>query len=136
MIRNHKFNTGWWGDPVGIVHDPTFFSLDAAKQREPAGTLHLGGVLFTIGSDSTTAGPHRRRIHSDRHSDTIFAESNKVGSTTSMDRLDFHFADQRNFKIEVEELAMFTHERFQHIPDCTGSPNKRTLRFVGKQTYL
>jgi hypothetical protein len=34
MIRDHEFNTRWWGKTIGIVQDPAFFSLDATVQNK------------------------------------------------------------------------------------------------------
>lgn len=121
MIRNHKFNTDWWGVPVGFVHDPTFFSLDAAKQEnllEPYAWAEFYSQLDQAPplQDLAAAG----FIQTDTQIRFLLNLS-KVETTTSTDRLDFHFADQKNFDIKVEELAMFTHERFQHIPGCTGT---------------
>jgi len=126
MIRNHKFNTSWWGKPVGFVHDPAFFSLDAAMQKsllEPYIWAEFYSQLDQAPplQDLATAG----FIQTDTQIQFLLNLS-KVEATASTDRLDFHFADQKNFNIKVEELAMFTHERFQHIPDCTvHSTNER-----------
>ena len=57
----------------------------------------------------------------------------KVEATASADKLGYCFADQKNFDIEVEELAMFTHERFGHIPGCTGTrTNERYALWANK----
>ena len=34
MIREHVFNTKWWGQPVGIIDDPEFFQQPDQIQRE------------------------------------------------------------------------------------------------------
>jgi len=119
MIRNHEFNTRWWGKPVGIVHDPAFFSLDQVKQKkllEPYVWAEFYSQLDQAPSLQDLTAAEFLQIDTQIQ---FLLNLSKVGSTASTDRLDFCFADQKSFQIEVEEVATFTHERFQHIPGCT-----------------
>ena len=34
MIRDHEFNSRWWGGRVGILDDPAFFSRPEADRRQ------------------------------------------------------------------------------------------------------
>jgi hypothetical protein len=118
MIRDHEFNTRWWGRLVGFVHDPDFFSLDIVAQQK----LLKPYAWAEFYSPIELAPPSRDLadagfIQVDAQLQFLL-NLHRVESTASTDRLECYFADQRNFDIEVEELARFTHERFKHIPDC------------------
>lgn len=121
MIREHEFNTHWWGSPVGFVYDPAFFSLDSGTQQKLL--RPYAWAEFHAQMDQT---PSLRNIATAGFFQTdtqiqFLLNLSKVEATPSMDRLEFHFADQKNFDIEAKELTMFTHERFRHIPGCTGA---------------
>lgn len=121
MIRNHEVNTRWWGSLVGFVHDPAFFSLDRISQRkllEPYAWAEFYSPMDQAPPllDLATAGFFQADTQIQ-----FLLNLRKVKATPSTDRLEYIFADQKNFDIEVEELAMFTHERFRHIPGCTGA---------------
>lgn len=119
MIRNHEFNTRWWGAPVGVVHDPGFFSLDSATQQsllKPYAWAEFYSLL------DQAPPPRRLATAGFFQADTqiqFLLNLSKVGTTPSMDRLECHFADQKNFHIEAEMLATFAHERFRYLPGCT-----------------
>ena len=119
MIRNHKFNTRWWNSPVGFVHDPAFFSCDPATQQEllkPYAWVEFYSQIDQAPplQDLATAGFFQTDTQLQ-----FLLNLNKVELTPSMDMLEYNFADHKSFTIEPEELAIFTHERFRHIPDCT-----------------
>ena len=119
MIRDHEFNTRWWGKSVGFVFDPAFFSLDAKTQMK----LLEPYAWVEFYSQTDQAPPLQNLaaagfIQTDTQINFLLNLGN-VESTVSSDSLEFGFADQKDFDIEVEELAMFSHERFQHIPGCT-----------------
>ena len=101
------------------LYNPAFFTLDPAKQRNllvPYAWAEFYSLLDQTPPlrDLAVAG----FIQTDTQIQFLLNLS-KVEATASTDRLDYNFADQQNFNIEVEELAMFTHERFGHIPGCT-----------------
>jgi hypothetical protein len=119
MIRKHDFNSRWWGSPVGFVHDPAFFSLDSVAQQkslEPYAWAEFHAQIdqAPLLRDLATAGFFQTDIQI-----KFLLNLSKVKASPSTDRLEFHFADQKNFDVEAEELAMFVHERFRHIPGCT-----------------
>jgi hypothetical protein len=121
MIRDHEFNSLWWGSPVGFVHDPAFFSLDPEKQQillQPYAWAEFYAQLDQAPSLQNLAAAGFTQTDTQIQ---FLLNLSKVEATASTDRLDYYFADQKNFHIEVEELVMFTHERFQHIPGCTGT---------------
>jgi hypothetical protein len=121
VIRHHEFNTRWWGAPVGVVHDPEFFSLDSATQQrllEPYAWAEFYSLL------DQAPPPRLLATAGFFQTDTqiqFLLNLSKVETTPSMDRLEYHFADQNNFDIEAEALATFAHERFRHIPGCTAA---------------
>jgi len=121
MIRDHEFNIRWWGSPVGSVHDPAFFSLDPATQQKllkpyawvefysqmdqapPLQSLAIAG-FFQVGIQIQ-----------------FLLNLRKVQAPACKDRLNYTFADHKNFAINAGEIAMFAHERFQYIPGCTAT---------------
>ena len=133
MIRDHEFNTLWWGQSVGFVHDPAFFSLDIVTQQnllKPYAWAEFYSQLDQVPQlcDLAAAG----FIQTDTQLQFLL-DLSKVETTDSSDKLDCNFADQKAFEIEAEELAMFTHERFQHIPGCTGvRTNERYALWANK----
>ena len=126
MIREHEFNTNWWGNRVGIVDDPAFFFSAPAKQQSLL--KPYAWVEFNSQLDQAPPRQHLEKagfMQIDTQIQFILNLS-KVETTPSLDGLRYRFADQNDFDIEIEELAMFKHERFQHIPGCTEArTNKR-----------
>jgi hypothetical protein len=133
MIRDHEFNTRWWGRPVGIVHDPAFFSLDRTTQRD----LLKPYTWVEFYSQLDQAPPLQDiEISGFMQTDTqirFLLNLRKVEATASSDRLDHNFADQQSFGIDAAQLAMFTHERFRHIPGCNAArTNERYALWANK----
>ena len=119
MIQEHQFNTSWWGKPVGVVDDPGFFSLDKATQTrllEPYEWVEFYSQLDQAPSLRNLTAAQFTQIDTQIH---FLMNLNKVKRTGSSDRLEYVFADQNQFQIALGELAVFTHERFRHIPGCT-----------------
>jgi len=133
MIRNHEFNSRWWGSPVGFVHDPAFFSLDTATQQnllEPYAWAEFYSQLDQAPPLRVLAAAGF--IQTDTQIQFLLNLS-KVEATASTEKLSYCFADQNNFDIELEELAMFTHERFEHIPGCSvARTNERFALWANK----
>lgn len=119
MIRDHEFNTLWWGSPVGFVHDPAFFSLDSSVQQD----LLKPYVWAEFYSPLDQTPPLQELADANFfQTDTqiqFLLNLSKVTATFSTDRLVCFFADQNKFDIKTADLASFTHERFRHIPGCT-----------------
>jgi len=121
LIRDHAFNSHWWGCPVGVVYDAGFFSLDLATQK----TLLKPYVWVEFSSQLDQAPPrHQLSAAGFTQTDTqieFLLNLNQVKASTSTARLSNNFADQKNFHIKAETLTAFSHERFQHIPGYTAT---------------
>jgi hypothetical protein len=119
MIRTHKFNTRWWGRPVGIVDDAGFF-----EESEEARQTRLRDFDWVEFKAGLTESLDLKSIH-----DSGFFLSDvqlgfqlnlaRIGETDSTRQLKVNSADQAAFDIRAESLAPFRHERFQHLPGCS-----------------
>lgn len=120
MIREHIFNTQWWGERVGIVQDPDFFSLTAARQQELLGSYAWVEFVAPLANVSPSALVRAG----------FFQADTQVGFKVDMTRIpplpDFTdlavtSAADTPFTIAPDDLAAFEHERFRYLPDMTTS---------------
>lgn len=119
MIQNHEFNTRWWGSPVGVVSNPGFFSLDIEQQQkllEPYAWAEFHSSLGECPPLKELADSGFFQIDTQIR---FMLNLRKIEPTASTEQLSCVFADEKDFNIEAEQLAMFTHERFRHVPGCT-----------------
>lgn len=119
MIRDHDFNTRWWGRPVGFVHDPAFFSLDRAMRQKLLAPYTWAEFYSQMDQAPSLDGLAAAGFFQTDTQIRFLLNLSKVKATPSTDKLEFRFADQDRFAIETEDLAMFNHERFRHVPGCT-----------------
>jgi hypothetical protein len=128
VIRQHDFNSRWWGEPVGIVDQGAFFRLPPGerasalapfrwvefksrfKDAPPLALLQAAGfflvdtqVEFRIG---LKAGP----------------------ASACAEPLSVHFADEAPFDLRGEDVPLFAHERYQHLPG--NDPQRTNRRYV------
>jgi hypothetical protein len=118
MIREHRFNSEWWGGKAGIVADMSFLSLPVDEQRQflrpydwvelradlddaPIVQIAAAGffqvdtqIPFRIGIARVTGGP-------------------------SLDSLTVEQASRQPFQIGEGDLAPFAHERYRYLPGMT-----------------
>ncbi len=116
MIREHEFNSRWWGAPVGIVSDPELFRLPKDERRRAL--ARFAWAEYRVCSDSV---PDRTAIHDAGffHVDTQVGYRiglARVPSTSSLEGLRVEFADVRQIVIRGDEMAPFRAERFRHLP--------------------
>ncbi len=119
MIRNHALNSRWWGSPVGVVDDEAFFSLSQSAQQtllEPYAWAEFYAPFDGAPPPGAIAAAGFIQIDAQIQ---FRLNLRKVAANSNTDRLSLCFADEENFRIEVEELALFAHERFRHIPGCS-----------------
>jgi hypothetical protein len=120
MIKEHALNTRWWGDAVGVVTNPDFFTLAPAGRSEllkPYAWVELSLGL----SDSLQ---HARAIF-----ETGFAQVDtqvtfrisirRVPDSESLAALQTQFADESSFSMDGKMVADFRSERFLQIPGAT-----------------
>ncbi|HYM62972.1 MAG TPA: hypothetical protein VEZ11_18945 [Thermoanaerobaculia bacterium] len=127
MIREHSFNSAWWGAPVGIVNDPAFFELPGAEQnallapyawaehRQDLAAAALAAIMRAGFVQADTQLPFRLGMA-------------RVAGGPSLDHLDVESAAEAPFRVGAGELAPFEHERYGMLPGIT--PEKLASRYA------
>ena len=128
MIQEHAINTAWYGDRVGVVTNPEFFSLDTASQATELAPY--AWVEFSAPSDSAPQvfSLLRAGFAAVDVQVNFRIALGRVASTPSLEPLDVCFADANPFSVRPVDVMAFEHERFQHLPDMTES--KLNMRYV------
>lgn len=119
MIREHEFNTRWWGSPVGILNDPGFFDLDQSAQHEACAPF--AWIEFSAPLDVAPVPDklgHAGFYWVDTQIPFRIGLSN-IDSTSSIERLSATSAEETPFHISKQELKSFAHERFRFLPGIT-----------------
>ena len=117
MIRQHDFNTNWFGRPVGIIDRVEFFNLPITERQ--VRLQDFAWVEFSAGDLS----PERR--HSLMETGFFFADTQihfrlALGRIPKAnERMRVEFFDQNPFCIAQEEIPDFQHERFRCVPGMT-----------------
>lgn len=129
MIREHEFNSRWWGARVGILDDPDFFSQPEEVRRrmlEPYRWVEFRRSIEKVAEPwllSRTGFAQvdtqlRFRIGLKR----LSLRSDAEGS------LPVRFATGGDFALPEGQWPLFLHERFRHIPGAT--PEKIAERYA------
>jgi len=128
MIREHAYNTSWWGAPVAAVEDASFFTLAPDAQQaalrayawaEFKSPLASAPPLTTMAESGFTLVDVQigfRLMLSD------------VPDSSSLADLVCQPADVAPFEIGPDEMRDFEHERFQQIPGA--GPERLAQRYV------
>ena len=119
MIREHEFNTQWWGSPVGILDDPGFFDLDPNTQNEacaPYSWVEYSAQLDTAPNPEKLG--HAGFFCVDTQVRFRINLSN-IDSTPSIEKLSATSAEETPFEVARDELKSFVHERFRFLPGIT-----------------
>ena len=116
MIRNHAFNSDWWGGAVGIVEDAERFLETGREERDEALRRYEWVELrMPVG-----AAPSREIAASGFfHADTqiVFRIGcGRVPFTASLGELTVERASETPFSLELDDLEPFEHERYRHLP--------------------
>jgi hypothetical protein len=117
MIREHSFNTRWWGAPVGIVTDAALLSRTPVADVAAA-TARFEWVELRASADADidpTALAARGLFAVDTQI-RFRVGLRRLASTSSVDRLDAHFADEQPFSVGAEDILPFGAERFSVLP--------------------
>lgn len=126
MIREHAFNTAWWGRPAGIVDDPSFFSESDEAQRRA-----LSPYAWAEFRCPLDAAPDRwalaRLGFAQVDTQLRFRIRLKPlpASGDASAALPVRFADRETFDRLPRELPFFDHERFRHLPGATPDAVRR-----------
>lgn len=117
MIRDHAFNSAWWGGRVGILDDPAFFLEPPSLRRDllaPYDWVEFRCALEDvvdlrrIRDAGFTQVDTQLRFRIPLHRIPLRRESSGD--------LPVRFADQEPFSLPRDEWPCFPHERFRHIP--------------------
>lgn len=115
MIREHAFNTEWWGSPVGFLDDAAFFDLTPKEQEQACAAF--AWVEYAAALDAAPA-PERLGRAGFHWVDTQIPfriDLAKIPSTPSIQQLSAITAEQQPFAISAPELS-FERERFRFLP--------------------
>ncbi len=128
MIRQHDFNSRWWGEPVGIVDRGAFFSLPPAERARALAPFHW--VEFK--SRLNDAPP----LTLLRDAGFFLADTQvefRIGLKASVvsacaEAIAVHFATDAPFDLRAEDVPLFEHERYRHLPG--NDPERTNRRYV------
>ena len=117
MIRDHEFNSRWWGSRVGIVDDVAFFDLPPSVRS--AKLAEYGWVEFKC--DAKTFDPAKISA-----SDFFVVDVQipfrislaRIPTGPSMRHLQAVPASEENFSVSPEEMVPYAHERFFQLPSA------------------
>ncbi|PBA31087.1 hypothetical protein CKJ65_15135 [Mycobacterium intracellulare] len=117
VIREHVFNSQWWGAPVGIVDSPQALLAMPANARIAA--LDRFAFVELRGRDDALGLSRALAAIGFYHVDTQLAF--RIGlsglrSSDTIERLQVSFADEVKLVIDAENLADFRHERYLQLP--------------------
>jgi hypothetical protein len=127
MIDRHDFNSDWWGCPVGIVREDSWFDLPLSQQQ--AELAPYAWVEFK--SPLPAHDPARYIAAGFRLTDTQISfriALDKIEETPSTLKLDCLPASSKPFQPDAASMADFQHERFAHLQGIT--PDRITRRFA------
>jgi hypothetical protein len=124
MIREHRFNSEWWGGKAGIVADMNFLSLPADEQQQmlrPYDWVELRSELDSAPLSKIAAAGFFQ-------ADTQIPFRIGIGRVPdgpSLSTLTVEQASRQPFQIEEGELAAFAHERYRYLPGMTSEKLNR-----------
>jgi hypothetical protein len=127
LIRQHEFNTNWFGRPVGIIDRMEFFSLPITERQ-----ARLQDFAWVEFSARDLSPEHR---HSLMETGFFFADT-QIHFRLALSRVPkanergflVEFSDQNPFCIAPEEIPDFQHERFRCVSGITMEALNRRYR--------
>ena len=131
MIREHAFNSAWWGARAGIVDSSEFFSLNAAAQDEAL--REFAWVEFRASLHSVPPAPVMLRAGFAAVDTQVNFRIGLKGIPPLPDShlLEVRFADETPFSVADGEPMSFEHERYQELPGITAARlNDRYVRWA------
>ena len=119
MTQTHESNSRWWGQPVGFIIDPAFFSANETARSEslaqfawvefkaPLANAPSAFLLCAAGFALTDVQMGFRIALS------------AVAESPSVADYDCRSAAEEPFAVSAEEVRTFTQERFLQLPGIT-----------------
>ena len=130
MIDEHKFNSSWWGSPVGIVREAAFFDLAQEEQQRlltPYAWVEFRSPLAANYTGRALAGAGFVQV------DTQINFRIRLGDQRSLLTCDSQLrvrpATDSEFRLGGPEWSEFQYERYNAIPGVT--PQHVHGRYVG-----
>ena len=133
MIREHAFNTQWWGEKVGFVYDPDFFSLDPAQQNELLRQYAWAEAVAPLDKIAPDLLMRSGFFHTDTQI-SFKLDMMRIPSLPDFTDVRVVSAAEEPFTIGPDDLAAFEHERFRYLPGI--SPDRLAARYVSWSNTL
>jgi hypothetical protein len=123
MIREHQFNSAWWGGKVGIVDNPEFFSDSLGSNRAMLETFEWAEFRSPLSAELPLA-----RI---RDAGFVFVDTQvnfRIGlarlqssgeASSCAESLSLAPASSGSWQVDTSDWAIFGHERFRLLPGIT-----------------
>lgn len=119
MINLHEFNTRWWGAPVGIVTDAQFFAQSPQTRLEQLSPYAWAEFSGTLPEAISPADLCRAGFFQADTQVQFRLDLRQVAAPQCSEEFTIEFADSTAFAVELDEMALFRHERFLHLPGAT-----------------
>lgn len=127
MIREHVFNTQWWGEKVGFVYDSDFFTLTPGRQRELLGNFAWAEFVAPLDKVSPRLLTRSGFFQADTQI-SFKVDMTRIPPLPGFTDLQIASAADEPFAIAPDDLAPFEHERFKHLPEI--STEKLAARYA------
>lgn len=125
MIREHAFNSAWWGKPVGIVDDPAFFAGPDEEQRRALAPYAWAEFRCALEKAPDPWMLARRGFAQVDTQLRFRIPLKRLSSGSSSEALPVRFADEAPFDLKTDDLPFFEHERFRHLPGASADAVRR-----------
>lgn len=135
LIREHTFNSRWWGRPVGIIDDTAFFKLTQPEQE--TALSEFAWAEFKARADDPTLNHQAMAAAGFFHADTQI--NYRLGlpcamKPDSLASLQVEFADETPFFVAADDIQTFKYERYLKLPGATTQKvNKRFVIWSNEQ---
>jgi hypothetical protein len=127
MIREHAFNSAWWGDKAGFVEDATLFTLPDAERE--AILRDYAWVEYVAPIDTVAPAALLRAGFMQTDVQIVFKlDLRRLPPLPDFANLSIASAAEEPFHIGDDELGEFEHERFRYLPGITPAKLKDRYR--------
>jgi hypothetical protein len=127
VIRQHDFNTQWWGEPAGIVDHGDFFRLPAIERSRLLAPFRWVEFKWRLkDAPPLTSLQDAGFFLADTQVDFRIGLNTSAAGACS-DPLEVRFAADAPFDLHAEDMAVFEHERYRHLPG--NNPARTTRRY-------
>jgi hypothetical protein len=127
MIREHAFNSVWWGDKAGFVEDAALFALPDAERD--AILRDYAWVEYVAPIDTVAPAALLRASFMQTDVQIVFKlDLRRLPPLPDFADLSIASAAEEPFHIGDDELGEFEHERFRYLPGITPAKLKDRYR--------